>query len=115
MIAPGKTDLTCYQGSTFDKQFTVTQSGTPVNWTGYTGKMQVRRYKDQNSTVLLTLTNGAGVSLGGSAGTISLAITAAQSSALTPGIYYYDVELTSGATVVRILNGKFILDAQVTA
>ena len=114
MIAPGKYDLTCYQGSTFDKQFTVTQSGTPVNWTGYTGKMQVRRYKDQNSTRLLALTNGAGISLGGTAGTISLSITAAQSTSLTPGNYYYDIELTSGSNVVRILNGKFILDAAVT-
>jgi len=115
MIAPGILDLTCYQGSTFDKSFTVTQSSTPVNWTGYTAKMQVRRYKDQSSTALLTLTNGAGITLGGTAGTIALSITPTQSNTITAGSYFYDIELTSGSNVIRILAGKFVVDASVTA
>jgi hypothetical protein len=53
--------------------------------------------------------------LGGSAGTIALSITATQSNSITAGSYFYDIELTSGSNVIRILAGKFVIDASVTA
>jgi hypothetical protein len=62
-----------------------------------------------------TATLTAGLTLGGSAGTIVINITAAQTTALTSGTYVYDLELTSGGGVVtRILEGKFVITPEVT-
>lgn len=69
--------------------------GTLVDLTGYTATMKVR--EREGSTVLLTLTRGAGITLGGTAGTIRISISAAQSSAIAAGSYRYDLVLTSGS------------------
>jgi hypothetical protein len=53
--------------------------------------------------------------LGGTAGTIAVAITAAQSSAVNAGSYAYDLELTSsGGQVTRLLQGGFTVSGNVT-
>lgn len=108
MITPAKYEITAYQGATFDKVFTVSDTGVPVNWTGYTASMQVRRYAD--SDVILTPT----VTLGGTAGTITVTAAATATAAVPAGNYVYDIELTSGAYVVRILQGKFVMVGEVT-
>jgi hypothetical protein len=107
MISPGTYDITCWQGATYDKTFTVTEAGVALNLTGYSSAMQVRSAADSTAT-LLSLTSGSGITLGGTAGTILVEITAAQSSAIPAGSFAYDLELTSGAGVVtRLLQGAF--------
>lgn len=76
-------------------------------------------YISGNSSLTLganpTATLTAGITLGGSAGTIVINITAAQTTALTAGNYVYDLELTSGGGfVTRILEGKFVITPEVT-
>jgi len=66
------------------------------------------------SAAVLSLTNGSGITLGGAAGTIVLGITATQTSAIAAGKYFYDLELTSGSTVTRLLQGEFLLTAEIT-
>lgn len=114
MINPGTYDITAWQGADYDKTFTVTQGGTALNWTGYTARMQVREAADATAT-LLSLTSGSGITLGGTAGTVAITITAAQSAAIPSGAYAYDLELvSSGLQVTRLLQGAFIVSGNVT-
>jgi hypothetical protein len=114
MINPGTYNITAYQGADWDRTFTITQSGTALNLTGYTASMQVREAAD-STAYLLSLTSGTGITLGGTAGTVAVAITAAQSSAIPAGSYAYDLELIAGAgSVTRLLQGAFNVSGNVT-
>ena len=114
MQEPGTLNLTMWQGATWDYTLTWTISATPVNLTGYTARMQVRKLHS-SPTAVLSLTNLAGITLGGSAGTIVLAATATQTAAITASTYVYDLELVSGAGVVtRLLEGTMTVDAEAT-
>jgi len=113
MINPGTYNLTVYQGANFDRTFTVTQSGTALNLTGYTSAMQVREAAD-STAYLLSLTSGSGITLGGTAGTIAVTITSAQSSALSAGSYAYDLELIAGSQITRLLQGSVNVVGNVT-
>ena len=76
--------------------------------------MQVRDSSDATA-VLLSLTNGSGITLGGTAGTIAVAISNAQSAAIPSGSYAYDLELISnGSAVTRFLQGAFNVSGNVT-
>ena len=114
MVSPGFYSITCYQGATFNKTFTWTIDETPFDLTGYTARMQVRPTKE-SSTTILSLTSSSGISLGGAAGTIALNVTATATAALAAGVYVYDLELVSGSgAVTRLLEGKFIVSAEVS-
>jgi hypothetical protein len=114
MINQGTYNITCPQGATFDKTFTISISGTPKNLTGYTAAMQVRETYDSTSTIL-SLTSGTGITLGGTAGTIALLVSSTATASLTEGFYQYDLEITSGGGVTdRLLQGKFVVTPQVT-
>ena len=87
--------------------------GTPINLTGYTAQLQAREFYG-SATAALTLTVGSGITLGGSAGTISIHATATQTGAMPTGVYVYDLELYNGAIVTRIIQGKMTLSPQAT-
>jgi hypothetical protein len=85
-----------------------------VNLTGYTARLQARIDVDETDTIL-SLTTGAGITLGGAAGTISLDQTATQTALLPKGEYVYDLELqSSGGIVTRLLQGELNISAEVT-
>jgi len=107
------TKLICKQGSTFTRTITWSQDGIPVNVTGYTAAMQVRS-SYTSATAVVSLTSGAGITLGGTAGTIQITISAAATAGIPAGNYVYDLELTSGGTVTRLLEGQFIVTPEVT-
>jgi hypothetical protein len=111
MISPGTYNFTVYAGANWDRTFQVTTNGTPANWTNYTARMVVKQY--ENSAAVLTLATGAGITLGGTAGTIAVSMSATQTN-ITPGRYIYDLELVNGSNVTRILQGKITIDGQVT-
>ena len=114
MINPGTYNITCPQGATFDRTFTISVGGTAMNLTGYTAAMQVRETYD-SSTPIFSLTNGSGITLGGTAGTIAVLISSTASAAVSDGFYSYDLEITSGGGVKdRILQGKFVVTPEVT-
>ena len=114
MITPGTYNITVWQGADYDKTFTCTQNGTALNWTGYTARMQVREAAD-STAYLLNLTDTSGITLGDTAGTIAVVITATQSSAISAGSYAYDLELvSSGNIVTRLLQGSFTVSGNVT-
>jgi len=113
MINPGTYNITCPQGATWDKTFTVSVGGSPQNLTGYTAAMQVRESADASSA-LISLTNGSGITLGGTAGSIAVVISSTASAAIAAGSYSYDLELNSGSTITRLLEGSFNVTGNVT-
>lgn len=111
----GKLDLEVGQGATFNPTFTWKIDGAAVNLTGYTARMTARDTYGGTSWFSLTTENG-GISLGGSAGTITLNLSASTSAALTaPAQGVYDLELVSGGGVVRrLLAGQVTVTPEVT-
>ena len=115
MITPGAFDITAFQGADYDQSFTVTQGGTALNWTGFTARMQVREAADATATLVSLSTDGSGIVLGGTAGTIAVTITSTQSAAIPAGSFAYDLELvSSGNQVTRLLQGAFTVVGNVT-
>lgn len=114
-MATGKHNITANQGETFNFSFTISTDGTPWDLTGYTARMQVRTTVEA-TTKLLDLTSGDGdITLGGSAGTVAITVSATDMAALIAGRHVYDIEVVSGGGVVtRILEGKFSVKAEVT-
>jgi hypothetical protein len=117
MQQPGVLDFNCYQGANFDYTLTWQVGGSAVNLTGYSARMQVRNSYDAG-TAIVSLTNGTGITLGGTAGTILLELSATATAALdgTPSTQYvYDLELVSGANyVTRLVEGRFYVYPEVT-
>lgn len=105
--------------------FTVTNGATgiyinggiataPVNITNYTAALQIRSLPSSPSAVL-SLTTGSGITITGATGTIAVHATAAQTTAIDEGPYYYDLEITSDQNVVtRVAQGQVVVSAEVT-
>ncbi len=114
-MIPGKYNIVCPQGSTFNKQLTYTIDGVPVNLFGYSAKMQVReKYTSSAAQITLDTEGIGGITLGDLAGTITMVISATATAALVPKEYVYDLELTSSSIVTRLIEGKFIVTPEVT-
>lgn len=112
----GVYNITCNQGATLSRTLTWTDSTrTPINVTGYTARMQVRETAASNTTILELTTSNTRITLGGTAGTVTLNVSATTTAALTPGKYVYDLEVVSGGgEVTRLVEGNFIVKAEVT-
>jgi hypothetical protein len=77
--------------------------------------MQVRTAANAESTILALTTENGRISLGGTAGTVSLNVAANVTANLTPGLYVYDLEVVSGGgEVTRLIEGNFNVKAEVT-
>lgn len=124
-MTSGRYDIVVDQGSTFRKTITwKDSSGSAVNLTGYTARMQARTTMSASSTIVQLTTANGGITLGGSAGTIDLYIsdtdTAEFPTAVPSGfsdalVGVYDLELISGSgDVTRLLHGDFIVNPEVT-
>lgn len=115
MTSPAGTyDIVADQGATFQRTLTWSNSaGTPVNLTGYSARMQIRRSFGGELFLSLTTQNGR-ITLGGAAGTVFLNCAAADMG-FEAGGWAYDLELQSASGVVtRLVMGQFLLRAEVT-
>ena len=103
--------ITVYDGGTIVDGVVV--GGTVRNFTGYTGRLQIRTVLSND--IIITLTNGAGITLS-SLGVITLTMTAAQTAAIAAGDYKFDMQTTSGAGVIKTwIEGSFTIVTDVTA
>lgn len=112
----GTYNFTADQGATLDRTLTWRDSNNAlVNLSGYTARMQLRTTIDAPTAAVTLTTENGKITLGGSAGTIRLQMTAAETAAAAAGGYVYDLELVSGGGVVtRLLQGTFVLRGEVT-
>jgi tRNA threonylcarbamoyladenosine modification (KEOPS) complex Pcc1 subunit len=77
--------------------------------------MQVRATLESASTLVELTTANSHIALGGTAGTISLTISATDTAGLTAGRGVYDLELVSGSGIVtRLLQGVATISRNVT-
>lgn len=88
-------------------------NGTPINLTGQTGRMQLRRKFSSVAELTLTTSNG-GLTITPLTGNILITMTDEQTGALGSGFYLYDLELINAGVVERIIQGQITVNAQVT-
>jgi phage tail sheath gpL-like len=114
-MTAGIYNTTIDQGSVWSVVLVYTDSNnTPVNLTGYTAAMQLRQnYNSTTADLTLTTANG-GITIVGATGTITITATATETGLLDPGFYVYDLELTSGSNISRLIQGQLTVAEQVT-
>ena len=110
-MAAGVYNIIVEQGSTFAQKITLKVDGEPKDLTGYSARAQMRPKKTSD-----TLTAEFTCTVAPSQGQLIMELSPAQTEVITPGRYYYDVELyTSGDAIVsRILQGEVTVSAEVT-
>lgn len=114
MSYPGKYRFKVRQGSTFRRTFTWTLDDDPVDLTGWTARMDVRKTVNSSTAVLSLTTENGRIALGGDEGTIEVVLPASLTEELAPGRYVYDLELVDDSEVTALLEGTFSVDAEVT-
>ena len=109
-----KYNLVCDQATTFNFQFSVNNDAVPINLTGYTGTMTVRPFVGASTTTVVASTANGAMAIDPTNGRITVTLSATVTGAISAGRYSYDLVLTSGVTVTRYLEGKFIVTGAVT-
>lgn len=108
-------DLCIPAGATFSKVIRWKADGANVNLTGFSARAQIRPSAASATTTLSLTTENTRIALGGTAGTITISISATDSAAIASGRYVYDLELVSaGGIVTRLLQGVVTVSANVT-
>lgn len=89
-------------------------TGLAIDLTGYAAALQVRESVD-SAEPLVSLTEAAGIALGGEEGTIGVHFTPEETAGLTLRSVVYDLELTpeEGETF-RLLQGTITVSPEVT-
>jgi len=105
-----KANLVIDQGATFSTDLYLTnEGGVPLILDGYNANSQVRKwYTSTNPAATFTTFVNAEIS------SITLSLTANQTSNLIAGRYVYDVEIDNGQTTSRIVEGIITVTPQVT-
>lgn len=115
-MSAGKWDFTLEQGADFGVTITWQDAnGSAINVTGYTARMKIKESKTSTATLISLTTENGRISLGGSAGTVTLSISAADTAALDFDTGVYDLELVGGGgTVTRLVEGVVYFSKEVT-
>lgn len=116
MTTPAKLKFTIYQGATFRKRLTWTApSGTPIDLTGCTARMQVRSDVESPTALLSLTTENDGIVLGGALGTIELSVSDEDTAAITWDGGVWDLEIVHpGGEVTRLAQGSISVSPEVT-
>lgn len=106
-----KKNIKIDQGTDFVYEVTTTYAnGDIVDLTGYSSAGQIRKHPLSTNSVSFdtSIPNPAN-------GIVQVVLSAADSSAMNAGRYFYDVEVTSSANVVtRIVEGQVIISPEIT-
>ncbi len=107
-----KANITVEQGADFSTHINITDNnGVAVDLTGYTGASQMRKHWTSSTSYPFTVAFASPTT----SGVVTLSMTAAETSAIPPGRYNYDVELTSSAnSVSRIIEGLVTVSPEIT-
>jgi hypothetical protein len=119
-MAAGKHDITIEQGATFTLNLSYKDSAGDVIdlSSSYTGRMKVR--ESTGGTILSSTESGdspkntLSIALAASGNNIIVTMTAANTAALDFDNAVYDLEIFSGATVDRIIEGRVFLSKEIT-
>jgi hypothetical protein len=109
-MSAGKYDIRVDQGSDFSLQLTVQESGSAKNLTGFSVRGQVRSTKD-SSTVTASFTTAV---TNAAAGICTISLPFATTTNMAVGQYFYDIEVFTGSTVQRLIEGLVTVSPEVT-
>jgi hypothetical protein len=123
-MSAGKYDLYIEQGATFQRDCLYTDStGAPIDLTGMTMQAQIRRsYSDPTVTQAITITilpqTGSNVGkftmLISAVDTASIAVNTATDFENAITNFTWDLELNTGGTVRRLMQGTVYVSPEVT-
>jgi len=104
-----KLNLVVDQGTSFFTSFTVNDDGgSPIDFTGYTGTAQMRKYYTSSNSISFTVNAN-------NTGGVTLSLSSNATANLVAGRYVYDVEMVAPAnTTSRIVEGIVTVTPQVT-
>lgn len=106
-LTAGTWDLKIEQGATFVQTFTAQDEG--FTWDGWTARAQIRSAPADSGDLLINLTSYLTVD----GPSVQIALPATQTQTLNRN-GLWDLEMVSGSTVVRWLEGKVIVSLEVT-
>jgi len=126
----GTVDILAKQGESWEILLQVTnEDGTPLDLTGYSVKGSMKsRYQDTNVVANFTCSIEDALN-----GTIKVRLTPAETSQIpayptsadglrisnlpegTQGVYVYDIKIYNDTTAIRVLEGKIVVDPEVSA
>lgn len=114
-MAAADYDLLIEQGATFELSIVwKDDAGTPIDITGYSARMQIRKTYDDAPIISLTSNVGGGIVLGGVSGTIDITIGASVTDDITILRGKYDLELELAGVVTRLIQGTVDISREVT-
>jgi hypothetical protein len=115
-MGAARRNITIEKGATYRLPLIWQDSNSvPVDLTGYTARMQVRKtFASEEKLLDLTTENGA-IVLGGALGTITITASATATSNIDAKTGVYDVELQSSSGIVtRLIEGDVTIKPEVT-
>lgn len=89
-------------------------AGKVYDLSGYTARMQIRKSKSSTSSEIELTTSNGRITISGTNGLITCTIAASDTANLDFDKAYYDLEIVTGSTVERLLEGKVTLSKEVT-
>ena len=114
-MTAGLYNFTIDQGANWNLNVIYKDSaGAVINLTGYTAAMQLRQNYNSDTAELTLDTSNGGIVITGAQGKLFISATAAQTGALDAGFYVYDLEISSGGVVTRIIQGQVTVAGEVT-
>lgn len=113
-MAAAKHNITAEQGTTFYLNFQLKSDGVGWNLSNYEGRMQVRPSVDASETYLSLSTTTDEITMD-SSGNVAVTVDADTMADVIAGRHVYDFEVeSSGGEVWRVIEGKFVVKAEVT-
>jgi hypothetical protein len=106
-------NLVAPQATTFTFAFRPQTDGVNWNLTGYTATMTVRPFAGSTTTTLLATTANGKISINTSTSVVTVTFTSSETN-IKAETYAYDLVLYTGSTVIRLLEGKFLVPIGVT-
>ncbi len=105
-----KANLVIDQGTNFSTTISIANmDDEAIDLTGYSAVAQIRKHYSSSNSV------NFGVSIDAALGDLTLSLTPAQTNAMVPGRYVYDVEVMDSSNVVsRIVEGLVTITPSVT-
>ena len=109
-MSAGTYNINIDQGSDFSLQLTVKEDGSAKDLTGFSARAQMRPTVDSSTltaTFTCTITNA-------SSGILTMALANTVTDDIDVGQYAYDLELFTGSTSQRLIQGTATVVGEVT-
>ena len=103
VAVPFSVNLTIFSGADFSTEFTIqTSAGSSINFTNYTGRSNMKKSA-------IGTANTFGVTLGTTDGKVTLSMGSTETRSLAEGRYLYDVNVSSGSTFFKLIEGNVLV------